>query len=51
MAEANAVDRNDDEILVRNIPDEALEAAAYAGHGHGGAYTVVFCTGQVDCPF
>ncbi len=51
MAEANDVDRNEDEILMRNVPDEALEAAAYAGQGNGGAYTVAFCTGQADCPF
>jgi len=43
--------RNDDDILMRNIPDEALEAAAYAGQGNGGAYTIAFCTGQADCPF
>src|ERR1700761_4269330 len=29
MAEAHDVDRNDDEILMRNVPDEALEAAAW----------------------
>ena len=52
MAEENDVDRNGDEmILMRNVPDEALEAAAYAGQGSGGAYTVVFCTRQADCPF
>jgi len=45
MADTNDVDRNDDDILMRNVPDEALEAAAYAGQGNGGAYTVAFCTG------
>ena len=42
MAEANDVDRNDDERLMRNVPDEALEAAACAGQGNGGAYTMAF---------
>ncbi len=51
MAEANDVEQNDDEILMRNVTDEALEAAACAGQGNGGAYTVAFCTGQADCPF
>lgn len=51
MTEANDVDRNDDEILISSVSDEALEAAAYAGQGIGGAYTVAFCTGQADCPF
>lgn len=51
MTETNEADRNDDDILIGNIPDEALEAAAYTGQGNGGAYTVAFCTGQTDCPF
>jgi hypothetical protein len=51
MTEANDVDRTDDEILMRNVADEALEAAAHAGQGNGAAYTVAFCTGQADCPF
>ena len=51
MAEANDVDRNEDEILMRDVPDEALEAAAYAGQANAGAYTLAFCTGQADCPF
>jgi hypothetical protein len=52
MAGANNADWDDeDEILMRDVPDEALEAAACPGQGNGGAYTVAFCTGQLECPF
>jgi hypothetical protein len=51
MSEAKDVDRDDGEILISNVSDEALEAAAYAGQCNGGAYTVAFCTGQAECPF
>ena len=51
MNEAKDVDLNDEESLIHNVSDEALEVAAQAGRGNGGAYTVAFCTGQANCPF
>ncbi len=42
---------NDEGILIYEISDEALEAAACAGPENAKAYTVAFCTGGVDCPF
>jgi hypothetical protein len=47
-----ASERIEDEILAGEISDEALEAAACAGPENANkAYTMVMCTGQVDCPF
>jgi hypothetical protein len=46
----NATIRREDaeEILSRDVSDEALEMAGAAGHETAGAYTLQFCTSQ-DC--
>ncbi len=37
------------DILVADVSDEALEAAA--GMGPADAFTIAMCTGQSECPF
>jgi hypothetical protein len=52
MNEANiGLDPNEEEILTYEVSDEALEVAACAGPENGGALTIAFCTGGVECPF
>ncbi|HEY6617910.1 MAG TPA: hypothetical protein VIY68_00040 [Steroidobacteraceae bacterium] len=40
-----------EEILICEVSDEALEAAACAGQENARALTIAFCTGSADCPF
>jgi hypothetical protein len=50
MTEANnAFDPNKDDILVNDISDEALEAAAFVGPHRAKAFTVSLCTVMADC--
>jgi hypothetical protein len=45
-------DLNDgSEILIKDTPDEALEAAACSGSLSGRSFTLAMCTGQTECPF
>jgi hypothetical protein len=45
------LDVNETDILVHEVSDEALEAAACAGAGGVGAFTIAMCTGQSECPY
>jgi hypothetical protein len=45
------LDQTDADILVAEIADEALEAAACAGREDARAFTIAMCTGQAECPF
>jgi hypothetical protein len=40
----------DEQTLIDELPDVALEAAASQGYG-GSPYTLAFCTGFSSCPF
>jgi hypothetical protein len=45
-------DLNDEsETLIKDMSDEALEAAACSGSLSGRSFTVAMCTGQAECPF
>jgi hypothetical protein len=49
--ENNWLDQNEPEILVGEMSDEALEAAACSGAFAGRSFTIAMCTGQAECPF
>jgi hypothetical protein len=44
-------DRNETDAITDEVSDETLEAAACAARQHGAAYTVLMCTGGLECPF
>ena len=45
-------DLNDgSEILIKDTPDDAVEAAACSGPLSGRSFTIAMCTGQAECPF
>jgi hypothetical protein len=46
-----AADINEIDVLVYEVSDEALEAAACTGPMGAMAFTIAMCTGQVECPF
>ena len=45
------LDLSETDILIYDIADEALEAAACAGPLGARAFTIAMCTGQAECPF
>jgi hypothetical protein len=45
-----ALDQNE-EILITELLDEALEAAACSGPLAARSFTIAMCTGQAECPF
>jgi hypothetical protein len=50
MTEANiAFNPSEDDILVNDISDEALEATACVGPHQAKAFTVSLCTVMADC--
>jgi len=46
---ADQFDRSDDDALWHEVSDEALELLARAPQQ--AAYTVIMCTGGLECPF
>ena len=48
---AVAFDQNETDAISSEISDEALEAAARTPRQNGAAYTVVMCTGGIECPY
>jgi len=45
-------DLNDlSETFIKEMSDEALEAAASSGPLAGRSFTIAMCTGQAECPF
>jgi hypothetical protein len=50
MDENVALDQNE-EILITEVLDEALEAAACWGPLAARSFTIAMCTGQAECPF
>jgi hypothetical protein len=52
MTDTNTkLDLNEVDILVHEVTDEALEAAACAGPAGLMAFTIAMCTGQAECPY
>jgi hypothetical protein len=47
----DVLDLNETELLIVELPDEVLEAAACSGPQSGRAFTIAMCTGQQECPF
>jgi len=47
---SDGFEATDDEMLIAEISDEALEAAAGMARRHGAAFSVALCTGQDNCP-
>jgi hypothetical protein len=50
MDENIALDQNE-EILITELLDEALEAAACSVPLAARSFTIAMCTGQAECPF
>jgi hypothetical protein len=46
---AEQSDRSDDDAVLHEVPDEALERLARPPRE--AAYTVIMCTGGLECPF
>jgi hypothetical protein len=44
-------DRNEEDAMTIEVSDETLEAAACTPRQQGAAYTIVMCTGGLECPF
>jgi hypothetical protein len=44
------VDHTNDEILIYEVSDEALETAAHTGSERVGNYTLYYCTALNLCP-
>ena len=51
MQETKSSDWNESDNFVDGITDEALERAACADPANARAFTVAYCTGQMECPF
>lgn len=51
MQETKSSDRNESDNLIDMITDETLERAACADPANARAFTIAYCTGQLDCPF
>jgi hypothetical protein len=52
MTDTNTkLDVNEADILVHDVTDEALEAAACAGPASARAFTIAMCTGLAECPY
>jgi hypothetical protein len=48
-AKTGGFERSDDEILIYDLPDEALEIAAGSGNESAAANTIANCTGLSEC--
>ena len=46
----NGLDQNEEDLLINEISDEALETAVCTGHEKAGNYTLAACTGLAVCP-
>jgi hypothetical protein len=46
----NGLDQNEEDLLINEISDEALETAVCTGHEKAGNYTLAACTGLTVCP-
>lgn len=46
----DSIDQNEEEILVYEVSDDALEAAAGVGEDKAGNYTLAYCSGLSVCP-
>jgi hypothetical protein len=44
------LDQNEEDLLIYEISDEALETAAYAGNEKAGIFTQWLCTAVYFCP-
>lgn len=51
MDDVKSIDLDEKDLFIHDVPDEALEAAAFCGPHCGRAFTVAFCTGNLECPF
>ena len=46
-----AADLKEQDILIIEVTDQALEAAGCTGTDNLKSFTVTMCTGQLECPF
>jgi hypothetical protein len=51
MTDENTALDHGEEILITELLDEALEAAACSGPLAARYFTIAMCTGQAECPF
>jgi len=51
MNEKTGLGPDELELLINEMSDETLEAAACLGPQNGRSFTIAICTGQAECPF
>jgi len=51
MNEKTGLGPDELELLINEMSDETLEAAACLGPQNGRSFTIAMCTGQAECPF
>ncbi len=44
------INQKEEELLIHEFSDEALEAGVHGGSIEAGNYTLAFCTALTDCP-